>query len=77
MPAPDPQGQIALMLCESLFHVLVEQQIITREQAIEAIEGVAELAREMRDARPGTERTPQGSPVELIERIRESFTAKG
>jgi hypothetical protein len=74
MPAPDPQGQVALMLCESLFHVLVEQQIITREQAIEAIEGVAELAREMREARTG--RTPRRSLVELIERIRESFAAK-
>ena len=62
------------MLCESLFHVLVEQQIITREQAIEAIEGVAELTCETAAIR--TPRMPRSSPVELIERINESFLAK-
>jgi len=77
MPAPDPHGQVALMLCESLFHVLVEQQIITREQAIEAIEaieGIAELTCETAAIR--TPRMPRSSPVELIERINESFLAK-
>jgi hypothetical protein len=74
MPEPDPHGQVALMLCESLFHVLVEQQIITREQAIEAIEGIAELTRET--AATWTRRMPRSSPVELIERIGESFLAK-
>ena len=38
----DPQGRVALMLCETLFHLLVEEGVITREIAIEAIEGVAE-----------------------------------
>jgi hypothetical protein len=74
MPAPDPHGQVALMLCESLFHVLVEQHVITRETAIEAIEGVAELTREATGAR--TRRMPEASPVELIDRIRQSFAAK-
>ena len=31
------------MLCESLLHLLVEQHVITLEEAIEAIEGIAEL----------------------------------
>jgi hypothetical protein len=74
MAAPDPHGEVALMLCESLLHVLVEQHVITRETAIEAIDGIAELTREM--AQTGTRRMPRSSPVELIERIRESFAAK-
>jgi hypothetical protein len=74
MPAPDPHGQVALMLCESLLHVLVEQHVITQEKAIEAIDGIAELTREMPEAR--TRRMPRTSPVELIDRIRESFAAK-
>ena len=35
------------MLCESLFHVLVEQAVISRENAIEAIDGVVDLAHQM------------------------------
>jgi hypothetical protein len=74
MPAPDPHGQVALMLCESLLHVLVEQHVITRETAIEAIEGVAELTRETMG--PRTRRMPGSSPVALIDSIRGSFVAK-
>lgn len=62
------------MLCESLLHVLVEQHLITRKRAIAAIEGVAELTREAAARR--TRRVTRDSPVELIERIRESFAAK-
>jgi hypothetical protein len=54
--------------------VLVEQHLITRKRAIAAIEGVAELTREAAARR--TRRVTRDSPVELIERIRESFAAK-
>jgi len=74
MPAPDPHGQVALMLCETLLHVLVEQRVITRDTAIEAIEGVAELTRET--AQSGNRPMPASTSVALIERIRESFAAK-
>jgi hypothetical protein len=60
------------MFCESLLHVLVEQCVITRDTAIEALEGVAELTREMaHDNRP----MPASTSVAL-ERIIESFAAK-
>jgi hypothetical protein len=74
MRAPDPHGQVALMLCESLLHILVEQHVITREKAIEALDGLAELTREM--AQDGTGRMPSSSPIELIERIGQSFASK-
>ncbi|MFZ2079024.1 MAG: hypothetical protein WAV38_20720 [Xanthobacteraceae bacterium] len=47
MQSPEPHGKVALMLCESLIHLLVEEGVITKEKALEAIESVAELAREM------------------------------
>ncbi|HEX4616048.1 MAG TPA: hypothetical protein VH230_09055 [Stellaceae bacterium] len=74
MSAPDPHGQVSLMLCESLLHLLVERQIITRADAIDAIDGVAELAHEMTER--GTFRNGRSSPVALIDRIRQSFEAK-
>ena len=74
MPVPDPHGQVALILCESLLHLLVEQHVITQEKAIEALDGLTELTREM--AQAGIRRMPRTSPVELIDRIRESFAAK-
>src|ERR1700730_12057253 len=47
MQSPELQCEIALMVCESLVHLLVEQGVIAKHKAIEAIEGVAELASEM------------------------------
>ena len=44
--APDPHGQVVLMFCESLLHVLVEEGVVPREKVIEAIDLVADLVRE-------------------------------
>jgi hypothetical protein len=61
------------MLCESLLHVLVEEGVLTRAKAIEAIETVVALTREMADGNPGTE---PHIAVNLIEAIAQSFAAK-
>ena len=45
--SPDPHGQAALMLCESLAYLLVEQGVVGKHQMIDAIEGVIELKYEM------------------------------
>jgi hypothetical protein len=37
------------MLCESLLHVLVEEGVISKETALNAINGVVELARSMHE----------------------------
>ena len=74
VPPADANGIVALMLCESLLHVLVEEGLITKETARDAIETVSELTREM--AQDGTRRMPSSSPIELIERIGQSFAAK-
>lgn len=68
------------MLCESFLHVLVEERVITKKKAMAAIEGVAELMREMAQAAEAT-----GSPAareraraatDMLEFIRASFAAK-
>ena len=85
MPTPDPHGQVALMLCESLLHVLVEEGVISHAKAIESIEGVAEILCEMavRDREFQVPRSTARQPHEhaavrvgLIEQLRESFIVK-
>src|SRR6266436_4689545 len=74
MPIPDPDGQVSLMLCESILHILVEEGVISNEKALEAIHGVIELARENEiGQRPSASR----SAVQLIEAIAQTFALKG
>jgi hypothetical protein len=66
MPAPDADGQVALMLCESILHILVEEGVISSGKALEAIDSVVELARENEVGQP---RSASRSAVHLIEAI--------
>ena len=59
------------MLCESLIHVLVEEGVLTKVKAIEAIETVAELTHEIAESDPSL--TSQIA-VDLVEGIAASFT---
>ena len=74
MPSPDSGGQVSLMLCESILHLLVEERVITKERALEAINGVAELAREIDET--GKRLTANCSAATLIEAIAQSFALK-
>lgn len=44
--APDPHGEAALLLVESLLHSLTERSIITLAEAVEIVEDAAEVAQE-------------------------------
>ena len=69
----DPQGQVALMLCESLLHVLVDRGFITKDTGMEAIETVRDVTREMVNDEP----TPANRmAAELVAEILQSFHAK-
>jgi hypothetical protein len=69
----DPQGTVALILCESILHVLVEQNVITKQKALEAINTVAELTQESPDGTP----IYQAQTAEGLARIiAESFALK-
>ena len=75
MQSPESHCEIALMLCESLIHLLVEEGVIAKYKAIEAIEGVAELASEM----AANGRAPAGkkrNAAALVETMAESFRLK-
>ena len=75
MQSSMPQCDIALMLCESLIHLLVEEDVIAKHKAIETIEGVAELASEMAangSASPNRER----NAVAVVETIADSLRLK-
>jgi hypothetical protein len=74
MSSPEPNGKVALMLCESLIHLLVEEGVLAKQKALEIIESVAELAREM--AEDAT--TPDGKPnaAAIAETIAVSFELK-
>ena len=74
MSKPDPHGQVALLLCESLLHVLVEQRVISRDATLSVIEGVLELTQE--SAETTTREIGIVSPAALIERIAATFAAK-
>jgi hypothetical protein len=74
MRSPDPHGQVALMLCDTLLHLLVEGRVVGRDKVIEAIEGVVGLAREMDD--DGARGDDGRSALAIIESIAESFARK-
>jgi hypothetical protein len=68
------QGEIALMLCESILHVLVEKGVITKAAAIDAIETVGDAMREMaQDIPTSANRTAADSVTEIAQ----SFMLKG
>jgi hypothetical protein len=75
MPVPDPDGQVSLMVCESILHILVEEGVISNEKALEAINGVVELTRENDDI--GQRRSASRSAAQLIEAIAQTFALKG
>lgn len=43
----DPQGQAALLLVESLCHILLEKQVLARADVIEAVETAADVKLEI------------------------------
>ena len=45
----EPQGQAALLFCESLIHVLVEEKVLTLAQALSVVTTAVEVKVEMGD----------------------------
>jgi hypothetical protein len=72
----DSHGKAALMLCEGLVHLLLEQHVITKEKALEMIEGVADLVRETEDnLRSAKSRAAHPDVGGLIDSIAQSIEA--
>jgi hypothetical protein len=75
MPTSEPDGQVSLILCESILHLLVEEGVISNEKALDAINGLVELIRENDDI--GQRRSASRSAAQLIEAIAQTFAVKG
>jgi len=74
MSLRDTQGRVALMLCESILHVLVEEGVLSKAKAIEAIETVAELLREVAEVGPPDVANHVAS--QFVKAIADSFAVK-
>ena len=63
-----------MMLCESILHVLVEEGILSKTKAIEAIETVAELLRDVAEVGPPD--VTNHVAAQLVEAIADCFAVK-
>ena len=70
----DRQGHLALLLGESLLHVLVERRVIRVADALEVIASVAELVEDSGGRRRRTTRSRDAAVI--LEQMRASFAAK-
>jgi hypothetical protein len=62
------------MLSESILHVLVEEGVLTKAKAMEAIETVLELTRDIAEVGPPDSAIQVA--ISLLEAIAESFASK-
>ncbi len=56
---PDPHGQAALLLTESLIHALVDKKVLTLREVVEIVEIATDVEREIAAATDG------GTPLRL------------
>jgi hypothetical protein len=62
------------MLSESILHVLVEEGVLTKAKAMEAIETILELTRDIAEVGPPDSAIQVA--ISLLEAIAESFASK-
>lgn len=74
-PIPDAQGQAALLLIESLIHSLIDNGVLTQEQAIEAIDSAFEVKEESASEEKEPSMTLRRS-LTLLKDMRASIEAK-
>lgn len=71
---PDAHGQAALLLTESLLHMLVETGELTNAQAVVVVHTAAEVKVEVAEA-AGESRARMMESLALLDRMAESFRA--
>lgn len=69
---PDAHGQAALLLAESLLHMLVERSVISIVDAVEVLQTAAEVKLEVATAAGESQQRMQAS-LELLFRISDSL----
>lgn len=71
---PDAHGQAALLLTESLIHMMVEKSVITNGEAIEVIQTAAEVKIEVATAE-GESKKRMKESLFLLSAMQVSFAA--
>ncbi len=71
---PDAHGQAALLLTESLIHMLIENKGLTNAQAVDVIHTAAVVKVEVAEA-AGESRARMLESLALLSRIEDSFRA--
>jgi hypothetical protein len=71
---PDAHGQAALLLTESLIHMLVEHKRLTNAQAVEVVHTAAVVKVEVAEA-AGESRSRMLESLALLSRMEDSFQA--
>jgi hypothetical protein len=69
---PDAHGQAALLLTESLIHMLVDQRILSLDQAVEVIQIAAEVKTEVAAA-AGESKVRMNESLALLANMSISF----
>jgi hypothetical protein len=75
------QGGVALMLCEAILHVLIQERLLRKEQAIEAIDSVVETIGGLSERETGALRRPHERRAvaeyqAILDSMRSSFYAR-
>jgi hypothetical protein len=71
---PDAHGQAALLLTESLIHMLVENRGLTNAQAVDVVHTAAVVKVEVAEA-AGESETRMRESLALLQRMENSFQA--
>ena len=71
---PDAHGQAALMLAESILHILVDTRVLTNAQALDAVHTAQEIKAEVA-ALAGESRRRMQESLALLDRIGISLEA--
>lgn len=71
---PEPSGQAALILCETLIHLLVEKGVLSKHEVCDVIAGAEEIAHEV-ESYPKAP-VARGAVSSLLQAIRQSLEAK-
>jgi hypothetical protein len=71
---PDAHGQAALLLTESLIHMLVDHRILSLDQAVEVIQIAAEVKTEVAAA-AGESKARMNESLALLANMSNSFEA--
>lgn len=72
---PDASGQAALLLAESMLHILVEAGTLTRDQALDAVRTAVCVQADAAAGASGSD-TTGGEPLRLLQRIEGSMACK-